>query len=428
MDAIRDSQTDDLATKGAVRILNPRWMLMDGAFCCICSYLVCVLVTHSLMASMRFLSSHRLIQTAFPCCRQLNTQSAENVRGYQQSRHTTNNHPYENMYPWRSLEQFAERLQAGIVYQDEDIVAIDKPWGVGIHKAHPTITRQNSDHMMEAIKFGDPRFCVDDGLLILRDMLKCKDLKVSRSIDRFESGIILLSKNDVGVKVIQRIGNVHKPQGKLFAKFWCLTKGYPVIPGNFIAEKITLMKADADEFAERKEPILVKKSAFSKIFVRYNPQEFITGAVEMRVLEANKEYAVSLVEIGTNQNKFSLIRCYAASKTSFILGDGRFAKRVRHVLGKPITLNPQAVPDAYYEPLPFTVRKRLLVPKNSAIPLMVHLRSIIVPKFGKRKEVVISASKLPEHFDWTMYRLFLNHQEPPEKSTGEVAERKYFNL
>jgi 23S rRNA-/tRNA-specific pseudouridylate synthase len=321
-------------------------------------------------------------------------------------------------------------LYENIIHEDEDIVAIDKPFGVGIHKPHPTITRQNSDQMMEAVKFGDPRFSIDDGLIILREKLHTKDLKVSRSIDRFESGIILLSKTDLGAAVIQRVANYHKPQGIPFAKYWCITKGYPVIPGNFISEKVTLMKTDVDELAEYREPILVKKKAFKSRYLQAHEQDFVSGMAEMRVLETNRELAVSLVEIASNQHKFSFVRCYAASKTSFILGDVRFAKRVRYVLGKPFTLNPQAVPDdPHYEPLQFGVRKKLLVPSNSAVPLMVHLKSIIVPELRKRKALIISTTKLPEHFEWTLHRLQLKHQEPRTSSSDDKSQekKKYLN-
>lgn len=320
-------------------------------------------------------------------------------------------HPYENLFSWRSLDQFVGRLEQGILFEDDNIVAIDKPWGVGIHNAHVTIKKQTS-YLMDTLHFGDPRFCIDDALPLLCERLRTKKLVVGRSIDRFESGIILLSKSDLGSKVISRISRLYKPQMIPFAKYWCITKGYPIIPGNFISEQITLKKIDVDELADYKEPIIVTKKSFTEAFMQNHEQDFTSGRVEMHVLETNKDYAVSLVEIATNQIKFSMVRCYAASKTSFILGDTRFARRVRHVLGKPITLSPPSVPDDNYEPLPAPIRKRLLVPRNSAVPLMIHLRSIKIPRYGPGKtDLEITTTQLPDHFDWSLFRLFLKQQE-----------------
>lgn len=359
------------------------------------------------MISIRLLATTRHL---FPVvsCRRFNVQ-AENFGSRQ--RLEMNDHPFEQMYPWRSVEDFVSRLQDGILYEDEYIVAIDKPWGVGIHNAHPTIKKQN-DYLRDALNFGDPRFSIDDALPHLCLRLRTKQLTVRRSIDRFESGIILLAKDEKGASKIDRMARYCKPNRIPFAKFWCITKGYPVIPGTLISEQITLQKIDADELAEYKEPTIVNKKTFTKAFMKEHEHDFTSGSVEMRVLETNKEFAVALVQIATNQTKFSFVRCYAASKTSFILGDVRFAKRVRHVLGRPVTLAAPAVPvNDNYEPLPFPVRKRLLIPANASVPLMIHLKSVKIPHYlPQKKDLEISTTKLPDYFDWALYRLFMKHK------------------
>ena len=314
--------------------------------------------------------------------------------------------PWDHMFSWRSLEEFVDRLHSSICYQDDAIVAIQKPWGVGIHRAHPTLKKQQM-HMVSYLSFGDPRFSLQDGLPFLAERLHSPPLTPVRPIDRFESGLVLLAKGDKGIHVINKSINRCKPQGIPYAKFWCITKGYPVIPGSLVSEKITVMKKDADELAEYKEPMLIDKRAFRSSFIRQHQQDFVTGAVEMRVLASNHKLAVSLLQIATNQTKFSLVRCYAASKTSFILGDTRFAPRIRHIFGEPITLKPSAVSSKDYEPLAFPVRKRLLVTSNSHLPLMLHLHSFSIPGYQGNKDFEIVARDLPPHFEWTLNRLAL---------------------
>lgn len=317
-------------------------------------------------------------------------------------------HPFQQMFPWRSLEQFTKRIEDSILYQDDKIVAIEKPWGVGIHRPHPTIKKQ-TEYLMEALSFGDPRFCIDDALPFLQDNMRVKNLRTVRPLDRFESGIVLLAKDEDGERAIAKSWKRAKTLAKPHLKYWCITKGYPVIEGNIVSEKVCLKKIDADELAEYKEPIVVSEKSFSKRFVQIHQQDFTRGQVDLHVLDSNKTLAVSLMEIATTNMKFSFVRCYAASKTSFVIGDTRFAKRVRHVLGVPFTLQPGGIPaNDSYEPLPWPLRKKLLVAQNSEVPLLMHLRAINLHSYlPKKQDLIISSSKLPHHFEWALNRLNL---------------------
>lgn len=328
------------------------------------------------------------------------------------------------MFPWKSLEHFVDILEEGIIYEDDKIVAIEKGWGVGVHRSHPTIKKQNF-HLVEAMRFGDPRFCLDDALPLLSIRLKANSLKTIRPLDRFESGVVLLAKGEDGERAINRAVSRARCSHRPHLKFWCVTKGYPVINGNFLSEKVTLKKIDADELAEYKEPIIVDPKSFTRTFKHLHEKDFTTADVELHVLDSNTQLAVSLVEIATTSMKFNFVRCYAASKTSFIIGDTRFAKRVRHVLGTPFTLSPGAVPtNDDFEPLPFPVRKRLLVSQNSHVPLLSHLQSIWLPGYGPKKtDIIIKSKKLPEHFDWSLHRLFLAKDIRSNMTRDEQQEK-----
>jgi hypothetical protein len=97
-------------------------------------------------------------------------------------------------------------------------------------------------------------------------------------------------------------------------------------------------------------------------------------------------------------------------KTSFILGDVRFARRVRQLLGVPILLSPHNI-NAYdnFEPVPQRVRTALQVANNKHIPLLLHMKSIIIPKYpGANKDVTIETQRLPPHFEWSMKKLNLS--------------------
>jgi 23S rRNA-/tRNA-specific pseudouridylate synthase len=319
------------------------------------------------------------------------------------------------LYPWgSSLAAFVDYLYANIIYQDDDIVALNKPWGVGIHLQHPEIHKKNS-YLLDMESIGNPSFCLDDALGELDAKLNVRPgLKYGKTIDRFESGIVLLSKTPRGLREIKKATRRNQTDNNPFRTYWVITKGYPLIEsGSETNEEVVIHQHEMDDLGEFKEPEIISRIQLAKR--KLKEEEFYRRSfVNMKVLDTNKKMAVSLVEISSTIVRWQFIRCYAASKASFILGDVRFAKRVRQVLGQPIILTPGNVPGYdNYEPLPIQIRRKLKVDRNSSIPLMMHHKSIRLPLYGKRQkgeDLVVQSQTLPRHFEWTLKQLNL---KPP---------------
>lgn len=86
-------------------------------------------------------------------------------------------------------------------------------------------------------------------------------------------------------------------------------------------------------------------------------------------------------------------------------GDPRFSSRVGRILGAPVVIPARSsVPD--FEPVPKKILDRLKVDKNTAIPLMVQMKSLAVEDYPFPKRRTLFENRCwPEYFKWAIDRL-----------------------
>ena len=308
-------------------------------------------------------------------------------------------HPFKHMYPWKTLSEFTDHLEENIIYNDGKLIAINKPWGVGIHKTNTVIT-EKTNYRTFSEDFGDPKFCVSNALDLLCERLLIQRLRFAKTVDRYQSGVMLLAADDKTLATVKAIGPRMKARKEPHMTFWCICKGFPLEQS--YEERVGVEMIEIDELGDYKEPEISISLGKNKR-VR---QEQIPATVRVETLDINKHLSTSLLEIQSTITKWSFIQVYAAQKTTFILGDVRFSKRVRQLLGVPLLLSPRNI-NAYdtFEPLATRVRNRLDVGRNSNIPLLLHARKLVIPKYnGKDLELVCDP---PEYFGWALNRLDL---------------------
>lgn len=326
---------------------------------------------------------------------------------FQESNHNSAAHPYLHLYPWKSLQDFANVLQQSITYQDKNIIILDKPWGVGIYQKYPAIHKKNSDLIQWAGRFGDPKFCVADALPLLSEMLGLKALVIARSLDRYESGLMVLAKSPKGVSTWNVFKTRAKTQNIPYMHYLSVCRGTPFVPDGFSKERIAIKLLEVDELGDHKVPVIETK--FTK--TQAVKQNMKTGVVSLRLLDVNSSLATSLIEIGTNVRKWNFVRVYAASKASFILGDVKFSSRVKEVFGVPLTISPHIAGNESYEALHHSVRKRLAVTSNKDIPLLSYLHRITLVGNKKQNTIEVFSKELPQHFEWTLVQLKLSQEK-----------------
>lgn len=322
---------------------------------------------------------------------------------------------YRNLYPWQNLNQFVETIKSTICYKSEDnsLIALCKPFGVGTYFAYDkNSTKQNQDKLLSHLD-GSCRFCMNDILKPLSDEFSpSKPYQILKGIDRYLSGIILIS-NDftthrprfVKALASSRINKI-PPYG-----FRAITCGYPILTKDKLQEIVGVKLVEVDEFGDYKEPVIVQNpsKAYRDRFVK----DKATCQVELKVSKINKEYSAALIELYVSQLKWDFVRCYLSSKTSFILGDVRFSKRIREILGKPIQVSAFKSSQRFddnYEPLNSKLRKLLGVYKNSSIPLMLDLHALRLKGFDRKqksRDLFIQSPCMPVHFALTAQSLSL---------------------
>lgn len=322
---------------------------------------------------------------------------------------------YNSLYPWSSLNQFVDQLFTTIAYKSDDnsLVAINKPFGVGTYTvADLNAQKTNQDRVLSSVG-GKPRYCIKDALLPLTDQLKSpKPYQVLKSIDRYASGLVLLTndlnKYKINLTRSQQFTKINSvpPYG-----FRVITCGYPIIKSNKLFERVGCELLEVDELGDHKEPVLSPNPGWS-FKGKYKHKDIFQA--ELNVRKIDRELATSLIEVYVSKLKWDFVRCYISSKTSFILGDVRFSKRIREILGKRIQVSAFRSNHKFedsYEPLSAEFQKILGVKRNSSIPLMLDHHELRLRNFWGRKsqerDLIIKSPYVPLHFAATACRLNL---------------------
>lgn len=323
---------------------------------------------------------------------------------------------YRNLYPWRNIGEFINVIRGAIAYKADDnsLIAINKPFGVGTYVAiDNNSSKQNQDKILSRLH-GSPKYCLKDVLKPLSDEFSPnKPYEILKTIDRYMSGLVLIT-NDLKTlkprfeKALTN-GRINKqPSFGLRA----ITSGYPLLNQNKLYERVGMKLIEVDEFGDYKEPIIVKNppQKYDDKFSR----DMASFQVQLEVQKVNKTISAALVELYVSKLQWDFARCYLSSKTSFILGDVRFSKRIREILGKPIQVSAFKSSHRYddnYEPLNSKLRNLLGVYKNASIPLMLDLHAIRLKGFYDRKhenrDLLIKSSYMPLHFASTAQKLKL---------------------
>lgn len=314
-------------------------------------------------------------------------------------------HPFNLMYPWKNLEQFVDLLEKQIIYNDKNLIAIDKPWGVAYHKPNKTIYKPYSFETLSLIP-GEPRFCLNDALRILEERLEVEKLDYVKTIDRYSSGVILLCSNEQAKARIRKCINRSKSHRIPLYSFQCIAQGFPAIQGDEISEKIRIKLRELDDLADYKEPIIVPE----KVHRNDRDPGYLTR-VSLRINSVNKLNSASYLNVCTNQMRWNFVRCYVANKAAFVIGDLRFSANVKRILGETVI----ETTNSFYknnriEPMNKPMLRALKVRSNRKVPMMLHLDSVYLEKYNGQ-DLVIKTNKLPDHFQFALDKLGL-HDTP----------------
>ncbi len=233
--------------------------------------------------------------------------------------------------PTQSTELVAEAIPLNIVFENDDLVLIDKPAGMVVH----------------------PSAGHDQGTLVNAVLAHAPDLEgiggemrpgVVHRLDKDTSGLILVAKNDAALNWLQDQFRTRKVQKVYIA----LSDGHPATPTGRIEAAI-----GRDQALRRKMAIVPEAKGR-------------TAASEYRVLESFDEH--TLFEVHPETGRTHQIRLHLAFINCPIVGDTVYGRRKatlpigRHCLHAArltIVLPGETEPRTFESPLPKDMRRVL---------------------------------------------------------------------
>ncbi|XP_076333664.1 mitochondrial mRNA pseudouridine synthase RPUSD3-like isoform X2 [Tachypleus tridentatus] len=315
-------------------------------------------------------------------------------------------HCYRNLYPWKHKDEFIDCLVKSIVYNNDGLLVVNKPYGVPIYK-HNYQTHEKKNTITQTVLGSAQVECpyvLEDALDALKSYSQYPDLKIVKSAERYMSGIVLLAATENVAKKIEKAIRSSKTRKQPFMNYWAITKGYP--DSLMSEERVGIKLFDIGQEGH-KQPVILKK--FSKKEVLNKTVKPVN--VEFRTMCINKPLTSCILEITTSSAKWHFLRVYLASKVSFVLGDNLYSSRVRQIFGRPFTISPHNTAAYEIQSLPNEICSRLKIPNgikgHMLVPVMLHHQSFLLSDFVSKGQNLLVSALPPSHFLWTCSQLDL---------------------
>ncbi|KAK9966461.1 hypothetical protein ABG768_003569 [Culter alburnus] len=312
---------------------------------------------------------------------------ANRLRGEKEKRTDDKNEvpvsPLQNRV--NELKQFTQQLQSihpsvlakalyrSMLYEDQNIIAINKPYGVPLH---------NVDGIRNCIAECLPLLAkITDG------MQAGSQLHFCHSLEKESTGVLILAKTEEAAEHVQTLIRSHKVE----RTFMAVTVGVPV-PSEGVIDIPIIEKevmGPQPHFKMGLSPLFkVNDEGDGVTRVRANRQAQ-NAVTQYRVLDSTS--GCSLVELQPVTGVKNQLRVHMAlALTCPILGDHKYAHWNK--------LAPQKLPEG-------TLRRLGLVQsKTRYLPLHLHSRRIVLPRVKGQGDITVSCP-LPKYFTNTLKRL-----------------------
>ncbi len=191
----------------------------------------------------------------------------------------------------RTLEVVPEDIDVDIVYEDDDIIIVNKKKGMVVHPANGNYTGTLVNALMHSHK---------DRLSSINGVIRPG---IVHRLDKDTSGLLVVAKNDIAHKILSE--NFKKHEVK--RSYICLVKG--IVAKDELVIKLPIGRDDAN----RKKMKVTKK----------NSREAET---HIKVLERFKKSGYTLVRATLKTGRTHQIRVHMSHINHSIVGDGVYGK------------------------------------------------------------------------------------------------------
>uniref|UniRef100_K9IJF8 Pseudouridylate synthase RPUSD4, mitochondrial n=1 Tax=Desmodus rotundus TaxID=9430 RepID=K9IJF8_DESRO len=267
----------------------------------------------------------------------------------------------------------AKALKRGIVHQDQDLVVINKPYGVPVH--------------------GGPgvQLCISDVLPVLAKMLhghKAEPLHLCHRLDKETTGVMVLAWEKEVAHQVQELFRTRQ----VTKKYWAVTVRVPV-PAAGVVDIPIVEKEVQGQQQHHKMTLSPSYRVDDGKMVRVRTSRKASVAVtQYQVLSSTVSSA--LLELQPITGIKHQLRVHLSFGLDCpILGDHKYSDWNK--------LAPQK--------LSAGTLKKLGLPQAKArhIPLHLHARQLVLPALGSREEELSLVCRLPRYFVRSLSRLGL---------------------
>lgn len=319
------------------------------------------------------------------------TAAASRVKASGGSHSKVDTHWFELLQePWMTRKALLEQLSCSVVYQDEHILALNKPNGLPMHAVKYT-----EENNIASMPIGDELSMISL-LPELQEKMKIESLSEIYSQSRLFSGLTIFTKTDKAREILKKYFTHVRTNKVFFQDFWTVTVGIPDPPNGEEEMGIEMREIGNWKLAvkltkpgnrRRQARTAINPSFSYKLINKYQTSQSSTG----------------LVEISTTTTKWDSLQLFLLHKRSPILGDHKYSNRLKMVLGTPVLLDAK---NCYPCPqvIPFDTCQLLGLAETETcnIPLHIHCRRVTLPQIGKKGSTFTVEAPLPPVFQKTL--------------------------
>ncbi|XP_073978178.1 mitochondrial mRNA pseudouridine synthase RPUSD3-like [Rhodnius prolixus] len=297
-------------------------------------------------------------------------------------------HIYKQNYVPSS--QIAERLIKGVIYNEKGILVLNKPYGISFSQDKPK--NEKNDPLEVSLTTIIP---------FLKKSLGYTDIINIKVPEKYVSGVAIFCTD----KSVQE--NFHKKLLRMRREDQPSDMYRSIVIGNPIKEMTHFqgaIKLENSPLTREKKAVLVSKCTKGERERGVAKKVVITH----RTLASNNN--ASLVEIGTTRNSWHCVRIYLSTfLLTPVLGDNVHGSRVKTIMGQSVLVDKFSPVAGVPQKLSSELLKilKLTSVRDVAIPLHLHLSSVIINCFDRKGTHIEFLAPAPETFTWTCDRLGL---------------------
>lgn len=261
-------------------------------------------------------------------------------------------------------------LQSSIIYNNYDIIAINKPYGLASHNEINGDSKDVNSLMQEVGR-----------------RLRFDKLYLAHRLDKTATGVLIFASSpEMAAKL-----NKQFKSDQIQKTYWCITAGVPN-PEHAIID-IPIGELNISGIIRS---CIYPEDLEKEYQISSNYRQAVRAITEYRVLE--KVGSAALLEVRPRTGVKHQIRCHLAfGLMKPILGDHKYSHIAK--------VAPQRLPQPILNAL------RLRQPKVRTLPLHLHAKTVVIPGAKANGQTLFIHAPLPSHFVQNMRSLGL-HTDP----------------